>query len=79
MSFSYSVKQFKNFKEFLAKAEYPFIRMDMSEAEYEKEYDYYIHNRAINHGLNSAKKVKRFLALKIHLVLSLLINITSLK
>ncbi len=37
-------RRYKNFKEFLAKAEYPFIRMDMSEAEYEKEYDYYIHN-----------------------------------
>ena len=37
-------KRYKNFKEFLTKAEYPFIRTDMSEAEYEKEYDYYIHN-----------------------------------
>lgn len=37
-------RRYKNFKEFLTKAEYPFIRTDMSEAEYEKEYDYYIHN-----------------------------------
>ncbi len=37
-------RRYKNFEEFLTKAEYPFIRIDMSEAEYEEEYDYYIHN-----------------------------------
>lgn len=33
-----------NFKEFLLKAEYPFIRDDMTEEEYEQEYNYYIHH-----------------------------------
>lgn len=32
--------KYKNFKEFLLKAEYPFIRSDMTEEEFDKELEY---------------------------------------
>lgn len=37
-------KKYKNFKEFLKKAEYPFIRHDMTEEEFDAEYEYFVSN-----------------------------------
>lgn len=41
-----------NFQEFLLKAEYPFVRSDMTEEEFDKEYDYYIrHYDDVKNGM----------------------------